>query len=253
MLSTNSGDTEISATAHSDAASISSVTTWIANISPTSAMIFAEATAIDGSVNLQMQSSRSQDDAVDILRNHEHSNIHGGTNAVVDDIDTNAVIHAATISSNKSSGTDMISVPERYFVPDLNMHSLRDLVKVLEVMRYWMFDDVPDAVFDYVWDHRDMLLEVLRPAVSDTSTNASVKSSASVDVDDSNDAKCDSSTHSNAGIGSMSSHIASTNEQLYIDDARGIDEAFKSTIYEWCLVMVSNNVLEAAIVSCDLR
>ena len=252
MLSTNSGDTEISATAHSDAASISSVTTWIANISPTSAMIFAEATAIDGSVNLQMQSSRSQDDAVDILRNHEHSNIHGGTNAVVDDIDTNAVIHAATISSNKSSGTDMISVPERYFVPDLNMHSLRDLVKVLEVMRYWMFDDVPDAVFDYVWDHRDMLLEVLRPAVSDTSTNANINASASVD-DGSNDAKCDSSTRSNECIGSMSSLDVSTNEQLYIDDTRGIDEAFKSTIYEWCLVMVSENVLESAIVSCDLR
>ena len=52
---------------------------------------------------------------------------------------------AKQFESNES-----ISIPKKYILTEIKIQTDEELMRILEVFRYWMVDDMPKEVYDYV-------------------------------------------------------------------------------------------------------
>jgi hypothetical protein len=55
-----------------------------------------------------------------------------------------------TFLQNNENKDETLSLPSKYFKSELSMNNGRELTAVLTIARYWMVDDLPDEVYDFV-------------------------------------------------------------------------------------------------------
>jgi len=56
-------------------------------------------------------------------------------------------------------GCDDIYIDKKYFKTDIKILSIDDLFELIEIIKYWFFDEVPFEIYDYVVKNKNTILE----------------------------------------------------------------------------------------------